>query len=176
MDEIHEKYQEKVARQIIAELGKKRMAGSFAPTIDQAKAEVITMIPEGSTVYRCGSTSLVEIGLWEEVKALPNVTVIDPYLPELSPEEGLEQRRRGKLSRGLASGPHAQGLCRGRSSLVRPAGEPVFHALGTMARYRIRGGCGANLGPHRPQPQLQHCQSPAPAGLPAALHFASGCI
>ena len=95
MDEVHEKYQEKVARQIIAELGKKRMAGSFAPTIYQAKEEVIKMIPEGATVYRCGSTSLVEIGLWEEVKALPNVTVIDPYLPELSPEEGLEQRRRG---------------------------------------------------------------------------------
>lgn len=95
MDAVKEKYQEKVARQIIAELGKKRMAGSFAPTISQAKEEVIRMIPEGSTVYRCGSTSLVEIGLWEEVKTLPGVTVIDPYRPELSPEEGLEQRRQG---------------------------------------------------------------------------------
>ena len=37
----------------------------------------------------------MEIGLWEAVKALPGVTVIDPYLPELSPEEGLEQRRKG---------------------------------------------------------------------------------
>jgi hypothetical protein len=95
MDTVQEKYKEKVARQIIAELGKKRMAGSFAPTIYQAKEEVIQMIPEGSTVYRCGSTSLTEIGLWEAVKALPGVTVIDPYRPELSPEEGLEQRRRG---------------------------------------------------------------------------------
>src|SRR4030042_4160788 len=95
MDLIQEKYHEKVARHIIAELGKKRMAGSFAPTIHQAKEEGIKMMPEGTTVYRCGSTSLVEIGLWESVKALPGVTVIDPYLPELSPEEGLEQRRRG---------------------------------------------------------------------------------
>jgi hypothetical protein len=95
MDAVKEKYQKQVARQIIAELGKKRMAGSFAPTISQAKEEVIKMIPEGTTVYRCGSTSLVEIGLWEAVKALPGVTVIDPYLPELSPEQGLEQRRKG---------------------------------------------------------------------------------
>ncbi|MBI4765215.1 MAG: lactate utilization protein [Deltaproteobacteria bacterium] len=95
MDAVRERYQEKVARHIIAELGKKRMAGSFAPTIVQAKEEVLKMIPEGSTVYRCGSTSLAEIGFWEAVRPLPGVTVIDPYLPELSPEEGLEQRRRG---------------------------------------------------------------------------------
>ncbi len=95
MDAVKEKYQKQVARQIITELGKKRMAGSFAPTINQAKEEVLQMIPKGSIVYRCGSTSLVEIGLWEAVKALPGVTVIDPYLPELSPEEGLEQRRKG---------------------------------------------------------------------------------
>jgi len=95
MDAVHEKYQEKVARQIIAELGKKRMAGSFTPTIHQAKEEVIKMIPEGSTVYRCGSTSLVEIGFWEAVKVISRVTVIDPYRPELSPEEGIEQRRQG---------------------------------------------------------------------------------
>ena len=95
MDEIHEKYYEKVARHIIAQLGKKRMAGSYAPTIEQAKEEMIKMIPEGSVVYRCGSTSMVEIGLWEDIKALPNVKVIDPYLPELSPEEGINQRRLG---------------------------------------------------------------------------------
>jgi hypothetical protein len=95
MDAVKDKYQKQVARQIITELGKKRMAGSFSPTISQAKEEVIKMIPEGTTVYRCGSTSLVEIGLWEAVKAIPGVTVIDPYLPELSPEEGLAQRRKG---------------------------------------------------------------------------------
>ncbi len=95
MDAIRTKYQENVARQIIVELGKKRMAGSYAPTIDQAKTEVIQMVPEGSIVYRCGSTSLAEFGFWEAVKAIPRVTVIDPYLPELSPEQGIEQRRKG---------------------------------------------------------------------------------
>jgi hypothetical protein len=95
MSTVHEHFNEKVARQIIAELEKKRMAGSFAPTINQAKEEVLRMIPEGSTVFRCGSMSSVEMGLWEAARAIPGVEVIDPYLPELSPEEGLDQRRRG---------------------------------------------------------------------------------
>jgi hypothetical protein len=95
MDKVRELYQEKVAGQIIAELGKKRMAGSYAPTGRQAVEEVKKMIPEGSTVYRCGSTSLTEIGFWEEIKELPGIKIIDPYRPELSPEQGLEQRRLG---------------------------------------------------------------------------------
>ncbi|MBI5601805.1 MAG: lactate utilization protein [Deltaproteobacteria bacterium] len=95
MNTVLEKYNEKTALQIIKELEKKRMAGSFAPTINQAKEEVLRMIPVGATVFRCGSSSLVEMGFWETLKALPNVTVIDPYLPEYSPEEGLNQRRRG---------------------------------------------------------------------------------
>jgi L-lactate utilization protein LutC len=98
METVQEKYNEEVARHIIAELEKKRMAGSFAPTINQAKEEVIKMIPEGSTVYRGGSTSLVEIGLWEAIKDIPGVKVFDPYRPELSSEEGLEQRRQGLLA------------------------------------------------------------------------------
>lgn len=95
MNTVLEKYNEKSALQIIKELEKKRMAGSYAPTIKQAKEEVLRMIPEGSTVFRCGSSSLVEMGLWEALKTLPKVTVIDPYLPEYSPEEGLNQRRKG---------------------------------------------------------------------------------
>ena len=95
MSTVYELFNEKVARQIIAELEKKQMAGSFAPTISRAKEEVTGMIPEGSTVFRCGSTSCVEMGLWEAIKALPGVTVIDPYRPELTPEQGLDQRRLG---------------------------------------------------------------------------------
>jgi hypothetical protein len=95
MSTVQETFNEKVARQIIAELGKKRMAGSFAPTLQQAKKEILAMIPEGSTVFRCGSMSTVESGLWEAIRTIPGVEVIDPYRPELAPEEGLEERRRG---------------------------------------------------------------------------------
>jgi len=95
MGTVYEMFNEKVARQIIAELEKKHMAGGYSPTSAQAKEEVLRMIPQGATVFRCGSTTLVEMGLWEAIKALPGVTVIDPYRPEFSPEEGIEQRRLG---------------------------------------------------------------------------------
>jgi hypothetical protein len=95
MSTVYEVFNEKVARQIIVELEKKNMAGGYSPTLPQAKEEVLRRIPEGATVFRCGSTTLVEMGLWDSIKALPGVTVIDPYKPEFSPEEGLEQRRKG---------------------------------------------------------------------------------
>jgi hypothetical protein len=82
-----------VAQQIIKALEKLRLAGTYAPTIAQAREEVAALIPDGSSVFRCGSTSLVEMGLWERLKDNPRITVIDPYLPEYSPEEGLRRRR-----------------------------------------------------------------------------------
>lgn len=88
-------FYEKTAQQIIKALEKRRMAGSYASTMEQAKTEVIAMIPEGSTVFRCGSTTLVEMGFWEALKANPKITVIDPYLPQYAPEEGIEMRRKG---------------------------------------------------------------------------------
>jgi hypothetical protein len=88
-------FSEKVARAVIKALTKRRMEGSYSPTANQAKEEVIRMVPEKATVFRCGSTSLVEMGFWEALKAKPGVTVIDPYLPEFSPEEGLNMRRQG---------------------------------------------------------------------------------
>jgi hypothetical protein len=95
MDTPQQLFREKVAQQIIKALEKRRMSGSYAPTSAQAREEVAALIPDGSSVFRCGSTSLMEMGLWERLKANPRITVIDPYLPEYSPEEGLEQRRRG---------------------------------------------------------------------------------
>ena len=88
-------FYEKTAQQIIKALEKRRMAGSYAPTGAQAKEDVIAMIPSGSTVFRCGSTTLAELGFWEALKSKPGITVIDPYLPQYSPEEGIEMRRKG---------------------------------------------------------------------------------
>ncbi len=76
-------FKEKLAQQIIKALEKRRMSGTYAPTIAQAREEVAALIPDGSSVFRCGSTSLVEMGLWERLKANPRITVIDPYLPAI---------------------------------------------------------------------------------------------
>jgi len=96
MDQHQTEWNEKVARMIIKSLEKRRMAGSYTATADQARDEIIEMIPSGATVFRCGSMSAVGMGLWDSIAALPEVNLIDPYRPELSPEEAMELRRRGE--------------------------------------------------------------------------------
>jgi len=95
MDQHQREWNEKVAAKIIKNLEKRRMAGSYAADAAQAKAEIVDMVPQGAVVFRCGSMTAGGIGLWEAIAALPEVKLIDPYRAELSPEEGLELRRRG---------------------------------------------------------------------------------
>ena len=95
MDQHQREWNEKVAAKIIKNLEKRRMAGSYAVDAAQAKAEIVDMVPQGATVFRCGSMTAVGLELWEAIAALPEVKLIDPYRAELSPEEGLELRRQG---------------------------------------------------------------------------------
>ena len=95
MDQHQADWNKKVAQKIIKNLEKRRMAGSYAARANQAKDEVVAMIPPGATVFRCGSMTAVGMGLWEAIADLPEVNLVDPYRPELSPEEGLELRRQG---------------------------------------------------------------------------------
>jgi len=95
MDEHQKSWNEKTSAKIIKALEKRRMEGSYAETADQARSEILAMIPEGATVFRNGSMTSVGMGLWEEMAGLPGVTVIDPYQAGLAPEEGLELRRKG---------------------------------------------------------------------------------
>jgi hypothetical protein len=100
-------WNEKVAEKIIKNLEKRRMEGSYAPSAAQAKEEVLAMIPQGATVFRCGSMTTVGMGLWEDIAKLPEVKLIDPYRPELKPEEGLELRRQGLTADVMIAGSNA---------------------------------------------------------------------
>jgi len=95
MDQHQTEWNEKVARKIIKNLEKRRMAGSYTASAVKAEEEIVAMISQGTTVFRCGSMSAVGMGLWDSIAALPEVTLIDPYRPELSPEEAMQLRRRG---------------------------------------------------------------------------------
>jgi hypothetical protein len=95
MDEHQMVWNEKVAKDIIKNLEKRRMEGSYSPTAVQAKDEIVEMISQGAKVFRCGSMTAVGMDLWEEIIKLPGVEVINPYQPGLSPEEGFELRRKG---------------------------------------------------------------------------------
>jgi hypothetical protein len=95
MDNPETNWNMNVSRQIISRLRRRRMEGSYSPTADQAKREVLEMIPHGATVSRCGSMTLTRMGLWEDLQQLPGVRLIDPYLPGLSAEDVMTLRRQG---------------------------------------------------------------------------------
>ena len=107
MDEHQVVWNEKVAEKIIKNLEKRRMTGSYTTDAAQAKAEIVDMIPQGATIFRCGSMTAVGMGLWEAIAALPGVSLIDPYQPELSREEGLELRRQGLTADVMVAGTNA---------------------------------------------------------------------
>jgi len=95
MDENQIVWNEKVAEKLINKLEKRRMEGSYAATAAKAKEEVIAMITPGASVFRCGTMTAGETGLWESITELPEVKLIDPYEPGILPEEGLARRRQG---------------------------------------------------------------------------------
>lgn len=98
MDKSQMLWNEKMAAHVIQNLEQRRMSGSYAPSSVQAVEEVVAMVPRGATVYRCGSMTTVAMGLWERIAALPEVKIIDPFRPGLSPEEGMELRLRGFMA------------------------------------------------------------------------------
>ncbi|MEM5789886.1 MAG: lactate utilization protein [Syntrophobacteraceae bacterium] len=95
MDTNQMLWNEKTADRLIQQLEQRRMEGSYAPNSARAVDEVVAMIPPGSTVYRCGSTTATAMGLWEKIAALPEVKLIDPFQAGLSAEEGMELRHLG---------------------------------------------------------------------------------
>jgi len=95
MDENQIVWNEKVAEKLIKQLEKRRMEGSYAATTVQANEEVIAMITPGASVFRCGTMTGGEAGLWESIAEMPEVKLIDPYEPGILPEEGLARRQQG---------------------------------------------------------------------------------
>ena len=95
MDKHQHAWGETVAGSIVEHLRKRQMEGSYAPSAEQARREILAMIPEGASVYRGGSTTTVEMGLWEELGRLPGVRLLNPYEPGFSREQAYECRRQG---------------------------------------------------------------------------------
>ncbi len=98
MDEHQREYREKLAEHLIKHLNKRRMEASYSASAAQARDELLALIPAGSSVSRCGSMTLVEMGLWEELAKKAGVEIIDPFVPGLTPEERYEKLRRGLLA------------------------------------------------------------------------------
>jgi hypothetical protein len=95
MDKNQISWNERTAQQIIRNLEKRRMEGSYAATAAQALEEVAAMVPHGSVVYRCGSSTTTSMGLWKRITALPGVSIIDPFEHGITPEASMAARRKG---------------------------------------------------------------------------------
>jgi hypothetical protein len=98
MDNHQMKWNEQTAKKIIENLEKRGMEGTYAASATQARKEILEMIPQGSTVYRCGSMTAVYMDLWQEIAKIPKVEIIDPFRPGLSFEDSIEPRRKGLLA------------------------------------------------------------------------------
>jgi hypothetical protein len=107
VDKTQIAWNEKIAKSIIGHLVKRRMEGSYAATAEQARDEVLAMIPPGAVVTRGGSMSTAAIGLWEKVAELPGVKIWNHSQPGLSPAEVAEARRQGLLADILIASSNA---------------------------------------------------------------------
>jgi len=98
MDPHQIAWNEKIAKDIIEQLEKRRMEGSYASSATLARDEIVSMIPEGVSVYRCDSMTTAGIGLWEKIAERPGVKIIDPNQPEFSPEQAMEVQYQGMMA------------------------------------------------------------------------------
>jgi hypothetical protein len=98
MDQHQVAWNEKIATEIIENLERRRMEGSYASSGSQARDEIVAMVPEGASVYRCGSMTTSGMGLWEKLAEKPGVKILDPYQSGFTPEEAMELRRQGMLA------------------------------------------------------------------------------
>lgn len=63
----------------------------------EVRNRILDLIPEGSKVGRCGSTTIVQLGVLEELSR-KHCVLIDPYLPNISSDETVKKRREALLS------------------------------------------------------------------------------
>lgn len=95
MDQHQVKFWAQQAEHLIKRLKKRRFEADYVATAAEAKDFVLSLLPQGASVFRCGSMTLAELGLWSELAASPDHELIDPYQPQLSPEEGMALRVKG---------------------------------------------------------------------------------
>lgn len=102
VDEHMKAWQETTLKSVAERLERRGIRTSCVERGSEAVAFLMAAISSGSSVYRCGSTSTTEIGLWEALKEREDLTILDPYRPDGSPDldgaSSLELRRQGLLA------------------------------------------------------------------------------
>lgn len=100
-------YTRALAEQVLAAFEWRKINGLFAPTRASALTQAMELIAPGSTVSQGGSITLDQCGIREALKQRTDITFIDPYDPDLSREQQLENRRRGLTADVFITGTNA---------------------------------------------------------------------
>ncbi|MHB8158285.1 MAG: lactate utilization protein [Desulfocucumaceae bacterium] len=85
-------FYEKRAKKVVSALNKNLFEALYAPTREQAVAEILKRIPEGATVGAGGSVTLRQLGILETIKNMGH-TVYDHWQEGLDPGEVNAVRR-----------------------------------------------------------------------------------
>jgi len=106
MEKIEESFWGKRCKEVTDALKKNNFKAEYFTKAIQAKDKIISSIPKGSKVARCGSMTLTRLNIFEEL-AKKGCNVIDPYVPGLPPEETFKRRREVFYSDFLLSSANA---------------------------------------------------------------------
>lgn len=106
MKKVREDFWEKRCTTVAEALNKNGFEAEYLATATRAKKKVLSMIPKGATIGRCGSTTLTQMGVYEELRRRGH-TIFDPFQTGLSSEEDLAERRKALLSDVLLSSANA---------------------------------------------------------------------
>lgn len=96
MDENQTVYKSQ-AEEIIKNLKKRNMAGTYFEKVEQAVASILNLIPDGSVVGLGGSESIIESGLVDALRK-KDIKLLDRYKEGVSSEEVWEMRKQGMLA------------------------------------------------------------------------------
>ena len=105
--EIQDWYYETRAKKLIKNLAKKGIKGEYAATGDEAREKILSLIPEGSTVYFTGSQTLEQIGVKPFLRGSDKYNLIDPYEPGIDQAENTARRKKGLTAEIMLSSTNA---------------------------------------------------------------------
>ncbi|MBC7188599.1 lactate utilization protein [Candidatus Aerophobetes bacterium] len=106
LQEVMDSFWKEKIKVTLSSLKKKGYDVHFAPSVEEAKKIIYSMIPQGAVIGRCGSVTLTQMGIYDELKA-KGFCVIDPYESGLSFEEQVERRRKTLLCDVFLAGANA---------------------------------------------------------------------
>lgn len=95
MDSAQILYNQKVGEKVVKAIKRRNMKAVYVENRELARKAVLDNVFSGAMVYRCGSCTLTEIGVWDEMAKLDEVEIVDPFEEGIEKAESFERRMKG---------------------------------------------------------------------------------